>query len=209
MKKAIKKGMMQNPARVLEIVHTDGTVTVQVNKNVPPLIERTKVKGIVTIEVKRKNGQIERQRAPVYKRIFNSEEYQQVENLFTNSGRDFGHAQVYTNTSAGTIGANYIGVTTDSTTPSASDTALASEATTNGMARAQATTITHTTGTNVSTLAKTFTATGTVTALAKAALFNAAGPPVNGTMVHEALFAATVTLQSGDSVTVTWTITYG
>ena len=203
-KKIVKNGMIKNPARVTEIINTDGTVCLQVNRNVPPLIERTKVKGIVTLDVVRKDG-----RREIHRAIATETERQRIDNLLTYGGRDFIHNQSYTNTVAGTIGANYIAVTTDATTPSASDTALASEATTNGMSRAQATTITHTTGTNVSTLAVTFTATGTVTALAKSGLFNHAGPPVVGTMVNEALFAATVTLQSGDSVTVTWSITAG
>lgn len=162
-----------------------------------------KLIGFVNVQVFRGKDQVKSEEftVPVY------EKWQK--NLLTNVGRDFLHNQGYINTSAGTRGAGFIGLTTDATTPSASDTALASELTTNGVARADASTKTHTTGTNVSTIQNTFTATGTVTAIAKAALFNAAGPPVNGTMVHEALFSSTVTLASGDSIAVTWTINLG
>ena len=34
-------------------------------------------------------------------------------NLLTTDGRDFFHAQVYTNTSTGTVGANFIALTSD------------------------------------------------------------------------------------------------
>ena len=79
-------------------------------------------------------------------------------NLLTTDGRDFFHAQVYTNTSAGTRGANFIALTTDSSGADAGDTTLPSEITTGGLARAVATTITHTNDTNTTTLVKTFTA---------------------------------------------------
>src|SRR5512134_2297712 len=48
-------------------------------------------------------------------------------NLLTTDGRDFFHAQVYTNTSAGTRGANYLAVSTSSGGTGAGHTALASE----------------------------------------------------------------------------------
>lgn len=50
-------------------------------------------------------------------------------NLLTTDGRDFFHAQVYTNTSAGTRGANFIALTTDSSGADAGDTTLPSEIT--------------------------------------------------------------------------------
>jgi hypothetical protein len=160
------------------------------------VIDKTpKVKGYVEIVVIRKDGTIENLGG--------------TDNLFTNGGRDFGHNQVYINTSAGTRGAGFIGLTTDTAAANAADTSLASEITTNGLARADASTKTHTSGTNVSTIQNTFTASGAFTAVHKAALFNAAGPPVNGTMVHEAVLPSDVTLASGDSVQITWTVTYG
>lgn len=159
------------------------------NENIKP------VKGILSVKVIRKDGTVE--------------DFGSTNNLFTNAGRDFGHNQVYINTSAGTRGAGFIALTTDTAAANAADTSLASEITTNGLARADASTKTHTTGTNVSTLVNTFTATGTFTAIHKSAIFNAAGPPVNGTMVHEAVLPSDVTLASGDSIQITWSIQYG
>jgi len=72
-------------------------------------------------------------------------------NLLTDAGRDKAHAQIYTNTSAGARGAGFIAVTTDATAPADSDTTLTSEITTGGLARADASTKTHTAGTNSST----------------------------------------------------------
>ena len=95
-------------------------------------------------------------------------------NLLTNAGRDLFHAQDYTNTSAGTRGAGYIALTTNTASPAASDTALTSEITSGGLARADASTKTHTSGTNSTSIQHTFTASATHTAVQKAALFNAA-----------------------------------
>jgi len=126
-------------------------------------------------------------------------------NLLTDAGRDFIHAQAYTNTSAGTRGSGYIAVTTSATAPDAADTTLASEITTGGLGRADADTKTHTTGTNVTTIEHTFTASATHTAVVKSGLFNAASV---GTMTHENTFTS-VTLQSNDTLKVTWTLTLG
>ena len=126
-------------------------------------------------------------------------------NLLTNSGRDWMHAQVYTNTSAGTRGAGYIALTTNTGAPAATDTTLTGEITTNGLARADASTKTHSSGTNSTTIQHTFTASGTHTAVQKAALFNAAS---SGYMAHVNTFTP-VTLQSSDTLQVTWTVTLG
>lgn len=126
-------------------------------------------------------------------------------NLLTNAGRDFIHNQAYTNTSAGTRGSGYVAVTTDAGAPDAADTTLASEITTGGLGRADADTKTHTTGTNVTTIEHTYTASATHTAVVKSGLFNAAS---SGIMTHENTFT-TVTLQSNDTLRVTWTLTLG
>jgi hypothetical protein len=126
-------------------------------------------------------------------------------NLLTTDGRDFFHAQVYTNTSTGTRGANFIALTTDSSGADAGDTTLPSEITTGGLARAVATTITHTNDSNVTTLVKTFTASATHTAVQMSGTFNAAS---GATLAHEAVFTA-VTLVSSDTLQVTWTLTLG
>jgi hypothetical protein len=126
-------------------------------------------------------------------------------NLLTTDGRDFFHAQVYTNTSAGTQGANYIALTTDSTGAAAGDTTLPDEIDSGGLERAIATGITHTNDTNVTTLVKTFTASATHTAVQMSGTFNAASV---GILAHEAVFTA-VTLVSSDTLQVTWTLTLG
>lgn len=126
-------------------------------------------------------------------------------NLLTNGGRDWMIAQVYTNTSAGTRGSGFIALTTDTGAPAAGDTALTSEITTGGLARADATTKSHTGGTNSTTIQHTFTASATHTAVQKSGLFNAAS---GVTLSHENTFTA-VTLQSSDTLQVTWTTTLG
>lgn len=126
-------------------------------------------------------------------------------NLLTNGGRDFIHLQAYTNTSVGTRGSGFIAVTTDVAAPDAADTTLATEIATGGLGRADADTKTHTTGTNVTTIEHTFTASATHTAVVKSGLFNAASV---GIMTHENTFTS-VTLQSNDTLKVTWTLTLG
>ena len=127
-------------------------------------------------------------------------------NLLTNGGRDYAIAQFYTNTSAGGVGMNFIALTDDDSAASASKTLLTDEITTNGLERALATTITHSTGTNSTTLAKTFTASGTHTAVQMSGTFNQLA--VGGTIAHEAVFTS-VTLASSDTLAVTWTLTLG
>ena len=129
-----------------------------------------------------------------------------TKNLLTNNGRDWMHAQVYTNTSAGTRGGGYVAITTDTAAAAAGDTALAQELTGGGMSRADATTKTHSNGTNSSTIEHTFTASATYTNVHKSATFNAA---TGVTLGHEAVFSADATLVSGDTLKVTWTMNLG
>ena len=126
-------------------------------------------------------------------------------NLLTNGGRDFIHAQAYTNTSAGTEGSRYIAVTANSGAPAAGDTTLTAEIATTGLERAAATTNTHSAGTNTTTLGITFTASGAHSNVQKSALFNQSS---GGTMTHENTFTP-VSLSSADSLQVTWTLTLG
>jgi hypothetical protein len=120
------------------------------------------------------------------------------------------HAQVYTNGSAGTRGASYIASTESTITPAVGDTTLTGEITTNGLARADAVatgTVTHTAGTNSTTVEKTFTATGAFTSVLASALFNAASA---GTMPHIANFATgSGTLATNDTLKITWTNNLG
>lgn len=134
-------------------------------------------------------------------------------NLHNTGGVDFTHYQCYTATGTGstssittaTIGSNYLALSTDSGAPSAGHTTLTGEISTNGLQRAQCTTLTHTASTNVTTLSNTFTASGSFTAVQKGALFNAAS---TGVMNHEFTFAST-NLASGDQIQLTITVTGG
>ena len=127
-------------------------------------------------------------------------------NLRTTGGADW-QANAMSATSSQPASVNYIALSNDSASPAAGDCAagssactLASEISTNGLARAQAT-YAHSNGTNTYTLTHTFTASG-IQAAQKAGLFNASG---SGTMVFEVAFAQ-VSLGIGDTVTVTWTV---
>jgi hypothetical protein len=126
-------------------------------------------------------------------------------NLRVNGGADFWDAQLFKVATAGAT-ANYIGLTTDATSPAAADTTLASEETTNGLARAQAVD-THSAGASSSQLAHTWTYTGSTSkTIAKVGLFNASSA---GTMVLETLLGSTATVSAnGDTITVTWTINF-
>jgi hypothetical protein len=127
-----------------------------------------------------------------------------VLNQITNVGRDFIHTQSYGTAPAGN-GLNYIALTNTAITPAAGDTTLSGEITTNGLARAQATTNTHTAGTNTTTLAITFTCATAPQACQAAALFTASS---SGTMNNELTFTQR-SLQIGDQITITYTITIG
>lgn len=130
--------------------------------------------------------------------------------LLTNGGRDAIHAQAFS-TSAQPASSNYIALTANSSAAVATDTTLTAEITTagGGLIRAQAT-YAHTTGTNTTTLTKTFTANGSDSlpvTVAKVGVFNAS---TSGTMTFETLMNATATYNvSGDSVALTETVTAG
>lgn len=125
-------------------------------------------------------------------------------NLLTNGGRDWMHAQVYTNTSAGTAASNWVAVTQTAITPAAGDTTLSGEITTGGLARAQATPA-HTAGTNSTTLTITYTASTSFSTVQGSGLFNASSA---GTESHESTFTSTA-LNSGDQLQVVWTVNLG
>lgn len=99
--------------------------------------------------------------------------------------------------------ANYIGLTENTSAPAAGDTALTGELTGSGLARAQGT-YAHTTGASSYTITKTFTsADATTRTIHKAALFNASS---TGTMPFESALPSDAILVSGDTLTITWTI---
>ena len=126
-------------------------------------------------------------------------------NLLTNGGRDYFHAQCYTNTSAGGVGANFIALSENSGGANATHTEVANEISTSGLSRALASTRTHSSGTNTTTLQNTFTASGSFSAVQLSGLLNASS---SGTLAHEATFTS-VALVSGDTLQVTWTLTLG
>lgn len=101
--------------------------------------------------------------------------------------------------------ARYIGLTTDTTAITGSETALTSEITTNGLARALAT-YAHTGGTTAYTLQKTWTASGASGTIHRAGLFTAATLTAGGNLAFISDLNADAVLASGDSLQVTWTI---
>lgn len=125
-------------------------------------------------------------------------------NLITNAGRIFLHKQGYDTTGLGANGLNYIALSNDAVTETATSTVLSNEIAVNGLSRAQGTVTLPTGAGNQTTIAKTFTATGTQSAQ-KAALFTASSA---GTMNHVLAFTQR-NLVNGDTLAVTFTITLG
>lgn len=131
-------------------------------------------------------------------------------NLRTNGGADFWNTQLFsTAPNAGTKTANYLAITTDATAASATDTTLASEETTNGLARTGQLTVSHSASASSSSFSNTFTYTGSSSkAIAKVGLFNDTHAN-GGTLVLETVLASTGTVNAnGDTITITWTINY-
>ena len=123
-------------------------------------------------------------------------------NLTVNAGLNAARQQLHNPAYAlATTVAQYIAVTTDSTTPSSSDTTLASEQTTNGLARV-AGTYSSLGGTGAWQQQITFTYTGgTAITIAKSAMFDAAS---SGNMYYEVLLSPSATLNDGDALVLTW-----
>ena len=124
-------------------------------------------------------------------------------NLLTDAGKDWMHAQVYTNTTAGTRGAGFIASTESVITPAVANTTLTGEIAVSGLARADAGTKTHTAASNSTLIEHTFTASGSFTSVLASALFNASS---SGTMPHIANFASgSGTLVANDTLKISWT----
>lgn len=136
--------------------------------------------------------------------LYKAEADEEVHNLITNAGRDQLHLQSYGTTGLATNGFNYIALSNDATAPAPGDTVLTAEISGNGLSRVQGL-VSHTTGTNQTTIANTFTYTGVSQAIQKTALFNAVS---SGTMNHEIAFTQR-TLFTNDTITLTFTITLG
>lgn len=125
----------------------------------------------------------------------------QGHNLETNAGLDW-QASVMGNTAAPPATCNYLALSDDATAPAATDTAVAGEITTNGLARVQGT-YAHTAGASSYSIAHTWTAAA-AQAAQKAGMLNAAS---TGTLCFENTFTA-VSLQANDTLTLTWTVNY-
>src|SRR4249920_1092448 len=124
-------------------------------------------------------------------------------NLLTDAGKDWMHAQVYTNTTAGTRGEGFIASTESVITPAVANTTLTGEIAVSGLARADAGTKTHTAASNSTLIEHTFTASGSFTSVLASALFNASS---SGTMPHIANFASgSGTLVANDTLKISWT----
>lgn len=149
--------------------------------------------------------------------IIYEREYRTVEdnkhNLLTTNGRDWIHEQVLTNATAGAAeqGAQEVAVSTDSGGASAAHDALSgnsvNEINSGGLTRKNADTITHTDNTNATSLVTTFTSSTTHTNVQLAGLFY---DPTSrtGQLIFENTFTAT-TLNNGDALELTWSITIG
>jgi hypothetical protein len=129
------------------------------------------------------------------------------ENLRTAAGRDFQSRVMGDTASTGTgiyAAANWIALTENSSAPLDADTTLTGELTTGGLGRAQAA-YAHSAGGTTYTLIKTFTSSdGSTRTPAKIGVFNAS---TSGTMVFSTLIPSPPALVSGDSLTITETVT--
>ena len=126
---------------------------------------------------------------------------QVVRNVKTNGGIDFNHTQSYSQ-AAQASGLTYIALSNDTVTETATSTTLTNEIVANGLSRAVGS-FSHTAATTTSTIGKTFTCATAPQAAQKAALFSAGAA---GTMHHVLAFTQR-SLQIGDTLAVTFTIT--
>lgn len=122
-------------------------------------------------------------------------------NVKTTAGIDFLFLQGYATTGLGTNGLNFIALSNDTLTETSASTTLSTEIAANGLTRAQGT-YAHSGGTSTATISKTFTATG-AQSCQKAALFTAVSA---GTMNHALSFAQRA-LQTGDTISISFTVT--
>lgn len=138
-----------------------------------------------------------------------------TKNLVPTPGRDWIHAQLYTNTSAGsaTKGANHIGVSETTVAPDETWTeadfrTTFGELTTGTMGRAAASPVpSHIAGTNVSLIEKTFAPSANFPNVQVVGLLTAASP--GGVLVHVGRFDVIANVQSGQNFRVLCTINHG
>jgi hypothetical protein len=100
----------------------------------------------------------------------------------------------------------FMGITTDAAAAAAGDTVLASEITTGGCTRAL-TVFAHTAASATYTSVKAYAVGATFTAIHKMGLFTALNTTAGGVMVFETVLNQDATVGSGDTLTVTDTVT--
>lgn len=125
-----------------------------------------------------------------------------VWNVKTTAGIDYTFLKTYGTTSNANEGLNYIGLSNDTVTETTASTTLSTEIAANGLSRAIGA-YAHSAGASTATITKTFTCTTAPQAAQKAALFTATSA---GTMHHVLSFTQR-SLQVGDQLAVTFTIT--
>ena len=137
-----------------------------------------------------------------------------MKNLVPTEGRDWFHAQLYTNTvqAYATIGAVYLAVSETTVAPDPAWTAALftstyGEITTGTLARKLASPVpSHIIGTNVSITETTWTPSASFPAVSTLALFNAASA---GKLVHAGRFDQVVSVVSGQAFRALATINHG
>ncbi len=124
-----------------------------------------------------------------------------IANLITNAGRALVSGLI--NGSGTPAAATYIAVGTGVTAAAVTDTALGTETTTSGLARAAGTVslVTTTVTNDTAQVTKTFSVTGSV-AVTEAGLLNAASA---GTLLCHQVFSA-INVANGDSLQITWKV---
>jgi len=125
-----------------------------------------------------------------------------VWNVKTTAGIDYTFLRTYGTANNANEGLNYIALSNDTLTETSASTTLSTEIVANGLSRAIGA-YAHTAGTSTATISKTFTCATAPQSAQKAALFTASS---GGTM-HHALSFTQRSLQVGDQLAVTFTIT--
>ncbi|MFZ1077204.1 MAG: hypothetical protein WAN47_07225 [Nitrosotalea sp.] len=150
----------------------------------------------------------------------NIKSYQQTDNLITNTGVDCTAGDLFSGHTSHSCGVNgtavfdVIALGTGTGAPAATDTALGTEINANDFglgasdsrAKATATDSAAASGTTTVTIANTYTSTTSVAGIAEAGVFDSTTEGAGDMLAHQK-FASAVSLNSGDSLTVTWTIT--
>lgn len=184
--------------KIGEVIPAGESIGVGVNRRV--LLTDEIVLGRAAARIRQMRPHILRDGSIEWEEIGETEE---VHNLITNAGRDFLHLQGYGTSGLGANGLNYVALSNDTVTETATSTVLSNEIAANGLSRAQGA-YAHTPGVNTTTIDKTFTASGSQSCQ-KAALFTASSA---GTMNHVLGFTQR-SLVSPDTIQITFTITLG